>query len=85
MVLGVEFEPRAKKELHWLPQEDKLRVHRKIRAYAADHLSTAHDVVPLRGTTDGFRLRVGDWRVIFRLSEGTMFVRSVVHRREAYR
>jgi len=85
MVLLVEYEPRAVKELHWLPLTDKQRITRRIVAYAADPASTAHDVVPLRGTADGFRLRVGDWRVIFRLSPGTMYVRRVVHRREAYR
>jgi mRNA-degrading endonuclease RelE of RelBE toxin-antitoxin system len=85
MALRIEYEPRAGKDLHWLPGVDKLRVYRKILAYAADPASTAHDVVPLRGTPDGYRLRVGDWRVIFRLTPDTMYVRRVVHRREAYR
>jgi mRNA interferase RelE/StbE len=85
MGLRIEYEAKARKELQWLPQADRLRVYRKIVAYADDPASTAHDAVPLRGTPDGYRLRVGDWRVIFRLSAGTMYVRRVVHRREAYR
>jgi mRNA-degrading endonuclease RelE of RelBE toxin-antitoxin system len=85
MALQIEYEPKATKDLHWLPSDDRQRVYRKIVAYTAAPGSTAHDVVPLRGTLDGYRLRVGDWRVIFWLTPHTMYVRRVVHRREAYR
>jgi len=81
----IEYEPAAVEDLHWLPRVDKQRVHRKVLAYAADPGATGHDVVALRGTLDGYHPRVGDWRVIFRLDGTTMYVRRVMHRREAYR
>jgi mRNA interferase RelE/StbE len=37
---------------------------RKIEQYAADSASLANQVTKLQGR-DGYRLRVGDWRVIF--------------------
>jgi mRNA-degrading endonuclease RelE of RelBE toxin-antitoxin system len=44
------------------------------------------DVEPLHGDMAGaFRLRVGDYRVLFGLTEGVMRIYSVEHRSEAYR
>ena len=40
------------------------RIRSKIEQYAADPASQVSSVVKLQGQ-DGFRLRVGDWRVIF--------------------
>ena len=40
---------------------------------------------PLRKTLKTYRkLRVGDYRVIFRVDGNTVFVLAVVHRKEAY-
>ncbi len=35
--------------------------------------------------TENTGLRVGDWRVMFALTEGRMEATRVMHRREAYR
>jgi len=35
--------------------------------------------------TDGFRLRFGDWRALFTITDGAMVVYCIRHRREAYR
>ncbi len=41
---------------------------------------------PLRNTLRGLRvLRVGDWRIVFRIEVATVFVGSVRHRRDGYR
>ena len=42
----------------------------KIQQYADDPASLANNVIKLQGR-DGFRLRVGDWRVIFQ-DDGTV-------------
>ena len=85
MALQISYDLRATKELHRLPGRDKVRVYRRIRAYAENFSSAAHDVVPLTGALKGFRLRVGGWCVLFELTETTMHVERVLHRREAYR
>lgn len=42
--------------------------------------------VPLSGPFDGlYKLRIGDYRVIYALSADTVLVIRVAHRREAYR
>ncbi|MGD0668703.1 MAG: type II toxin-antitoxin system RelE/ParE family toxin [Bryobacteraceae bacterium] len=44
------------------------------------------DVIPLHGDMAGyFRLRIGDYRVLFALEGGTMRIFGVRHRSEAYR
>ena len=49
MALQISYDLRATKELHRLPGRDKVRVYRRIRAYAENFSSAAHDVVPLTG------------------------------------
>jgi mRNA-degrading endonuclease RelE of RelBE toxin-antitoxin system len=55
-----------------------------VEAYAAAPL-TRDMMLALVGTHAGYRLRAGDWRVIFAVAEGRMEVTRVMHRREAYR
>lgn len=45
------------------------------------------DVVPLKGARNPtvFRLRVGDWRVLFTRDSETMTVVRILHRGKAYR
>ncbi len=44
------------------------------------------NVLPLRGELAGaFRLRVGDYRVLFTLKENAVWIFGVRNRREAYR
>lgn len=57
----------------------------RVNAYAADPDGRHHDVLSLVGSVDGFRLRVGDWRVLFKRVEGAIWIRRVAHRREVYR
>jgi mRNA interferase RelE/StbE len=85
LTLCVVVTRRAVKDLLRLPIADSERAVRRIDAYAEAPSARHHDVVPLLGTRGMFRLRVGDWRVIFELHEDTMTIVRVHHRREAYR
>ena len=53
----------------------------KIDAYAAGKIQ---DVTALKGSPF-FRLRHGNWRVVFEQSESEITVLDVAHRREIYR
>jgi mRNA interferase RelE/StbE len=81
----VIIRPRAGKQLLALPWNDADRVRRRIHAYAADPRHAGHDVVQLANPPPAFRLRVGDWRVLFDVDDGSMIVVRILHRREAYR
>ena len=70
-----------------LASRDRERVIAKIEQYADDPESLARQVAMLTGEGRYRRLRVGSYRVIFRLDQDmttTMIVLRVRHRREAY-
>jgi len=54
----------ALKQLKAIPEPTASRIRAKIGQYAADPASLAGNVVRLQGR-EGYRLRVGDYRVIF--------------------
>jgi mRNA interferase RelE/StbE len=56
----------------------------KIRQYAADPTSLANNLRKLQGREDQYRLRVGDWRVIFRQDGVILDVLKVRPRGSAY-
>jgi mRNA-degrading endonuclease RelE of RelBE toxin-antitoxin system len=52
-----------------------MRITAKIRQYADDPQSPANNVAAMVGQPGVYRLRVGDWRVVFDLHEaGTVHV-----------
>ena len=40
------------------------------------------DIKPLAGSAPWLRLRVGDWRVLFRLADAAVLVARIIHRSE---
>ena len=51
-----------------IPLNWQKRIARKIREVAADPYAANHNLTKLQGR-DGYRLRVGDWRVIYELHD----------------
>lgn len=60
------------------------RIVDAVNRLAEDNLG---DVRKLAGTASEYRLRVGDWRVLFTFEENgqTLLVSRVLNRRDAYR
>ena len=58
-----------------------------LEAVAADPFAQHANAKPLAGVRDGFRLRHGDWRILYRLDReaGTMVVELVKPRGDAYK
>ena len=80
--MTARYTHRAAKDMEDLPLEDRKRVLDAVDRFAA---SGVGDVRALGGQWRGrFRLRVGNWRVIFRQENDIVVVR-VLHWREAYR
>lgn len=84
--MQVQILPKAAKDLKGLSPQDRSRIIQEIQQYAASPASQANNVKALQGL-DLFRLRVGDYRVLFTIDQGTvtvMLVHRVRHRREVY-
>jgi mRNA interferase RelE/StbE len=81
----IEFLPSARAELLALDSPVQARILRSLYRLAATPRSAAN-VRALRGDVR-FRLRVGDWRVIYKLLDDVLvvLVLRVAHRREVYR
>ncbi len=60
----VVFTRTALKALRRMPANVATTIRGKIDQYAADPASLANNVTRLQGRS-GFRLRVGDWHVLF--------------------
>jgi len=78
----IEFKPRAMKDLKALPPRECARVVAKVEGLQND---LAGDVKRLTNFTPEFRLRVGDYRVLFEVEGGSLVIYRVMHRGEAYR
>jgi mRNA interferase RelE/StbE len=81
---SVDWSRPAQRDLRRLDQDTARRIIDAVDHFAA----TGHgDVRPLRGRERQWRLRVGEWRVIFtyRPSDATILVAQVLPRGRAYR
>jgi mRNA interferase RelE/StbE len=77
----IEIRPRAIRDMKRFPREDTFRILDRIEDLRGD---LAGDVKRLTGHTLEFRLRVGDYRVLFDVEGARVIVRRIRHRREAY-
>lgn len=81
---SVEVKPSARKELEALPDELLVRVIRKLDALA--HSPRPGGCRKLKGYKDQWRIRVGDWRVVYIIDDAAKLVSvtHIAHRREVY-
>ena len=77
----VGFKPRALKDLKRLPPDQTVRLLEKVAALQNE---VAGDVKRLTNFTPEYRLRVGDYRVLFEIEGKTVVIYRVVHRKDAY-
>jgi len=67
-MLAITYSKYAIRALRRMPRNDADRIRGKIAQLAADPKSQRQNVKQLQGR-DGYRLRVGDYRVIFEISD----------------
>jgi mRNA interferase RelE/StbE len=73
-----------KVDLPRMDAKNKAMVKRAIK----ERLTTQPEVYgkPLQRTLKGYwKLRVGEYRVVFRISENDVLILGIIHRREVYR
>ena len=82
---SVVFARSARKELQNLDPQVARRVLKQIEALVTNPRPSG--VVKLEGATDLWRIRVGEWRVVYRVSDRELLVDviAVRHRSAAYR
>lgn len=80
------FKKEAAKSLNRLPRNVAKTIHEKIEAIAADPYAEHPNAKKLQGR-EGYRLRVGEWRVIYEIQNEQLviLVLRIAPRGEAYR
>ena len=73
---------KAKKFIDKLPKNEKMRIVKAIEV-----LPNGEDIKKLKGHSDLFRLRVGDYRIIYTVDNGelTVYVIDAGNRGEIYK
>ena len=82
MRYDVQFKPKAVKDIGRLPTGIQAQILAGIDEMSND---LRGDIKRLTNSTPEYRLRVGDYRVLFELEEKTIVIYRIRHRREAYR
>ena len=82
MKYTVEFKPAALKDLKKLDKQEQKSIIEKIESLQ-NNLSG--DVKHLTNFTPEYRLRIGNYRILFEVEAGKVVIYRVKHRKEVYR
>ena len=84
MAYTVHLERRAERELRRLPRDVLKRTDAVFLQLAVDPIPAG--AVKLSGrTNDGWRISVGDYRILYRIEGERIVIYRIRHRRDAYR
>ena len=85
MAYRIQVKKSAAKEIAALPKRDRRSVIKAIEALTETPRPVGGR--KLAGTKDAYRLRVGDYRIIYQINDNilTVFVIRVRHRKDIYR
>jgi mRNA-degrading endonuclease RelE of RelBE toxin-antitoxin system len=72
----------SKKSVKYINNADKAT---KKRLKEAIEKLPSGDIKKLKGAKDGYRLRVGDLRILFAIDDDTVFIEDIKPRGQAYR
>lgn len=76
----------AKREYKKLPKAVRLVLEEIVLGeFARNPFSPALDISKLKEPYQGYRLRVGQYRVLFLLKDGDAHIYAVRHRKDAYK
>ncbi|NJN72957.1 MAG: type II toxin-antitoxin system RelE/ParE family toxin [Limnothrix sp. RL_2_0] len=82
MQYEARFRPQAIKDLKKIPQKFARNILEKIEILQTD---LQGDVKKLTNFTPEYRLRVGQYRILFEIEEDEIIIYRVLHRSKSYR
>jgi mRNA interferase RelE/StbE len=81
-VKRIAFTTQARADVRRLDQPNAMRIFEMLERFAQTGLG---DVKALKGESRECRLRIGDYRVRYIEDAGTLIIKRVLHRSDAYR
>ena len=83
MKYNIELKPQAIKDLKYLPRKDIERIFDGLESLSYDFKG---DVKRLTDTTKEYRLRIGNYRVLFEIEQvDKIIIYKILHRKDAYK
>ena len=83
MANQIKFKPSAFKELEQLPKRAQRQVVKRIELLKKNHKPPW--VEPLKEERGFYRARSGDYRIVFAVLKGTIWILKVCDRKDVYR
>ena len=80
--MRIEIRRSAIKDLHKINEPFKSKLHEKI--ISLKNFPDVSNIKKLTNFEPAYRMRVGDYRVLFDVVEDTIFIGRVLHRQESY-
>ncbi len=82
MKYKIEFKPRALKDCRRIPKAQLMYIFEQIEMMSG---GLKGDVKHLTNFTPEYRLRVGNYRILFEIEEDKLIIYRIRHRKEAYK
>jgi mRNA interferase RelE/StbE len=73
---NIEFTKQAIKDLRKIPRNNVSKVIEKIKILSVNPRDSKLDIKQLKGV-DGYRLRVGDYRVIYEIEDAKLIIKVI--------
>ncbi len=82
MKYKIEFKPRALKDCRKIPKSQLTHIFEQIETMSG---GLKGNVKQLTNFTPEYRLKVGDYRILFEIEEEQLIIYRIRHRKEAYK
>lgn len=79
--MNIILSPLSEKQLKKLPKFDQIAVAEKIRLFKED---LSLDEERIKGYKNIFRVRVGDYRIVYQKSATSYYIILIRHRKDVY-
>ena len=78
----LKFKPKAVKDLKQISKDQVMKILEKIEKL---QFGPQGDIKRLTDFTPEYRLRVGNYRVLFEIEENKIIIYRILHRKDAYK
>ncbi len=80
--MRIVLSPKAEKILSKLPKIDQIAIFRKIRLIP--NIESIQNEEKLKGFQNIYRIRIGDYRIVYRKTSSEIYIVLIGHRKEIY-
>ena len=81
--MQINIRRTAIKDLKKIDKKDKTKIHAKI--LELEHFPNVANIIKLTNFEPAYRLRVGDYRILFDVVEDIIEIGRILHRKDSYK